>query len=182
MAKKEKTTLQTRNKYRLWKVGLYGGTILAPTIPASIHTGVMWGEWTKVTGGISLPFGFVCLLITVGASIIAILNSDTILKKKDIALLSIGLIFIMVGLTNMFLAKLFEMLGWLWIEAGGGLLASFTSYKVEQKKIEPQLVYYNGLVEEYGLDKKSAKKIKAKQQAEEEARAKAEKEKESVKW
>lgn len=176
MAKKEKTTLQTRNFYKRWKYGLYAGTVAAPLIPATIHTSVMWNEWFAKTGGISLPFGFITLIMTVVASVIAILNSDTIIKKGTIALLCMGVIFCFVGITNLFLAKLFEMVGYLWIEAGSGLILSFTSYKIEQKVIEPRLAFYNQLVEDNALDKKSEKKKKAREFAEKEAREKAERE------
>ena len=173
MAKKEKTTLQTRNYYKRWKYGLYAATIGAPLIPATIHTSIMWNDWFNTTG-ISLPFGFVSLLMTVVASAIAILKSDTIIKKGTVALLLLGVLFVFIGITNLFLASLFQMLGFLWMEAGAGLIGSFTTYTIEDKVIEPKLEFYNQLVNDNGLDKKSAAKIAAKAKAEEEARAKAE--------
>lgn len=181
MAKKERTTLQQRNHYKHQKVGLYALTFASPFLVASVHTSICWNDWFNASGGISLPFGLVSLFLTVVASVIAILKSDTIVKKGTIALLLLGVLFIFIGITNLFLASLFQNMGFLWMEAGGGLIGSFVSYTAESKLVEPKYQMYKKLVEDNGLDKKSLKKQKAKEKAEREARERAQKEAEAMK-
>ena len=80
----------------------------------------------------------------------------------------------LIGITNLFLATLFATLGKMWIFVGTGLLGSGVFYTVEQKVVEPNLKFYNKLIEENCLDVKSkrqkAKEEQAKKDAEEDAK------------
>ncbi len=178
MKRKERTTLQTLNGYKAAKVGLYAGVFACPTVPAAITTAVKWNEWFG-TAHESLPLGFITMLLTVVASVFAILKSDTILKKGTISIFLIGILFAMIGLSSMFLASLLQDVGILWLEAGGGIVGSGICYLVEKKAIEPQLTLYQGLVNQNGLDKKSLERIKAREKAKREAEERARKEAES---
>jgi len=175
--KKEKTTLQQYKKYKRIDKSLKAGVIATPTMPLIIMTAVNWESWFG-KAGISLPIGFTALLgATVGA-IIAILRSDTIFKKKELVLLSLGLIFCVLGLVDMWLASLIHQLGVIMLSIGGSCVGSFVEFKVDEKLVQPRVAEYKELVETYALDPKSAakkaRKEKAKQEAEEKAKKEAE--------
>jgi FtsH-binding integral membrane protein len=178
MKKKERTTLQTLNGYKAAKVGLYAGVFACPTVPAAITTAVNWNEWFG-TAKESLPIGFITMLLTLVASIFAIIKSDTVLKKGTVAIFLIGILFAMIGLSSMFLANLLRDFGLLWLEAGAGIVGGGICYLVEKKGIEPQLTYYQGLVNQNGLDKKSLERLRAKEKARREAEERARREAES---
>ena len=173
MAKKKLKTIQERNKYRAIKAGMFAGVFASPLVPATVIIGVNWDEWFNKAGA-SLPFGFACLLLTVITAIVGILKSDIIFKKVDVALYSLAGFFLLIGITNLFLATLFATLGKMWIFVGTGLLGSGVFYTVEQKVVEPNLKFYNKLIEENCLDVKSkrqkAKEEQAKKDAEEDAK------------
>lgn len=177
--RKEKTTLQKLNAYKGARVGLYAGVFACPTVPAIVTTAINWNEWFG-TAKQSLPLGFVTMLLTLVASVFAIIKSDTVLKKGTVSLFLIGLLFAMIGLSSMFLASLLQDVGILWLEAGAGIIGSATCYLIEKKAVEPQITFYQELVNTNGLDKKSLEKIKAKEKAKREAEERAKKEAESV--
>lgn len=177
MAKKPKLkTIQMRDRWRAGKVGLYAGVVASPLVPSAVVLGINWDEWFN-EAGISLPFGFACLILAVVSAIVAILKSDVILKKVDIALYIIGGIFLLIGIADLFMASLFATMGKMWIIAGGGLLGSATFNIVEKKVVEPNLAFYNKLIEENCLDAKSkrkkAKEEQARKDAEEDAKRQA---------
>lgn len=163
-------TIQMRDRWRAGKWALNAGVFACPLIPASVILGINWDEWFN-KAGVSLPFGFASLLVTVVGTILAILNSDTVFKKGDIALFVIGALLALVGVTDLFLASLLTTMGYMWLIAGGGLVGSATCYKVEKKVIEPNLQMYQSLIEQNCLDAKSRRQAKREEQARKDAEA-----------
>ncbi len=157
-----------RNRWRAGKWALNAGVIASPLVPSAVVLGINWDEWFN-KAGISLPFGFACLILTVVSAIVVILNSNTILKKIDIALYIMGGVFLLIGITDLFLASLFTTMGKMWIIAGCGLLGSGTCNIVNKKVIEPNLQFYNKLIEDNCLDAKSKRKKKKEEQARKDA-------------
>ena len=158
MAKKPKSkTVSAYNKWRTAKVSLFVGAFACPVVPASIMTLVNWEEWFEKSS-FSLPFGFASLLVTVVLAVIGIMRSDTIFKKTDIALFFLGGLFMCIGITCLFLASLFEQIGYMWIATGAGILGSAVCVITEQKVVEPNIELYSGLVDEYTLSTRAKKK------------------------
>lgn len=173
MEKKPKsTTLTTYKKYKALKYGLFAGTFICPVIPATVLTAINWQEWFNKTS-VSLPFGFACLLVTVITAIVGVLKSDTVFKKADIALFYLAGIFVLIGLTCMFLASLFSQMGYLWLYTSSGLLGGGVCATVEKKVVEPLIGEYAELISEFALDKKSKRKQERMEKARKEAEAEA---------
>lgn len=161
-------TIKARNKYRAIKAGMITGIFASPLVPASVIIGVNWDEWFNKAGA-SLPMGFACLLLTVATAIVGILKSNVIFKKVDIALYSLAGFFLLIGITNLFLASLFVTMGKMWIFVGCGLIGSGGFYTVNQKVVEPNLKMYNDLIKENCLDAKSKRQAKREEQARKDA-------------
>lgn len=177
--KKERTTLSTYKMLKSSQVGLKTIVLAAPFIPATVITGINWNEWFE-TCGASLPLGFASLMVTVFIALLGVLKSDTVLKKKDIALYYLCTLLVFLGATNLFLASLFSSLGWMFVFTAAGVLASAVTNTVNNRVLTPSVEFYKGLVEENQLDKKSQKRAQKKQKAQEEARKRAEQEKENI--
>lgn len=158
MAEKKKS--KTVSSYRKWKtakVCLFAGAITCPIVPASIVTMINWEEWFQKSSH-SLPFGFAFLLLTVVFAVVGIINSGTIFKKADVALFFLGGLFMCIGITSLFLAKLFEQMGFMWLYTGGGIIGSGLCVVSENKFVEPNIELYSGLVDEFILSKKAKRK------------------------
>lgn len=169
MSKKPK--LKTVSQYRKWKAGkiaLMSGTIACPVGTASIVTLVNWEEWFNKSS-ISLPFGFASLLLTIILAILGVLKSGVVFKKADVALFCLAGFFMCVGCTCLFLASLFSQMGYMWLYVGGSLCGSGLCVLVEKKAVEPNVVFYRGLIDANHLDAKSKRRQKREEQARKDA-------------
>ena len=181
MAKKQKSkTLSTYRKFKATDIGLKVGVFVAPIIPAVVVTGVNWEKWWG-EANVSLPFGFACLLLTIASTVLGIMKSDTIIKKKDIGLFYLTFVFILIGVTCIFLASLFSQIGYMFLYTAAGLGTSAVEFVVDERIIQPRRDFYKKLVEDNALDPKSRRKLEKQRRAEEEAKqaeelAKSEKE------
>lgn len=173
--KKERTTLQEYKKYKRIDRGLKAGVVVTPTIPAFVITGINWQNWFG-KAGVALPLGLSAVLASTVIAIIAVLRSDTVFKKKDLILLTIGLVFAVLGIVNMFFASIAMQLAQINFSIALACVASFVEFKVDVKAIQPKVLEYQELVETYALDPKSAAKKERAEKAKAEAEAKAKKE------
>lgn len=165
MAKKFKSkTLSTYKKLKHGNRALKVGVIATPLLPASIITGINWNEWFAQSG-FSLPLGLGSLLVTTLLAILCLVKSDTVIKKKDTALIFLACLFLCLGVTNLFLASLFTQLGYMFIYTACGLAGSFGEYEVSKRIMDPKIEEYKKLVEENCLDTKSQKRKERKEQA-----------------
>jgi hypothetical protein len=173
MEKKPKSkTVSSYKKFKAIEYGLNAGAFICPLAPASIITAINWEEWFAKSST-SLPFGFACLLLTVIVAVVGVLKSDTVLKKADIALYFFGVILCLIGITSLFLASLFTQMGWLWIFTAMGVIGSGTCVTVKEKAVLPIINEYQGLISEFGLDKKSRRMAERSERARKEAEAEA---------
>lgn len=166
-----KKTLKTVKAYRKWKWGsraLRAGTFICPLTPATVLTAVKWEEWFGKSG-LSLPFGFACLIVAVVSAIVGIMNSDTVFKKADIALLCVAGWFMVVGCTCLFLATLLTQMGMMFIYVGCGLVGSGVTVLVDKKVFKPNIDFYAGLISENKLDRKSKRRAQREEQARKDA-------------
>lgn len=174
MAKKQK--LKTIKEYQKWNVikwSLYGAMFVTPLAPAATMTAINWEDWFAKSG-VSLPCGFVMLVISTLLSIIFIWKKDEITKKSVSAIFYLSLVFACFGCAFMFLAKLFEQVGHIFLATALGLVASGTSDQFNKSLVKPRVAEYKELIDTNGLD------TRAKKKAERKAQAKADAEKEAA--
>ena len=166
-------TVSTLRSLKAGKVGLFAGVLALPIAPATIITLINWEEWFIKTDK-TLPFGFASLLLTVIVAVVGILKSDTVFKKVDIALYFLAGVLMCVGITCMFLSSLLTQMGYMWLATGSGLLASGVCSTVEKKVIEPNIEFYEVLVNDNQLDKKAKRRQDRFARAQAEAKREAE--------
>lgn len=163
--------LKTVQSLRTWqkvKAGLVTGAFVCPVAPATVLASIKWSEWYAKTSS-SLPFGFAMLIVAVILAIIGVFKSEVVFKKADIALLCLAGWFLVIGLSFMFLANLIYEMGQMWLGVGFGLLASSGYVFAEKKFVEPNVAFYQKLIEENCLDSKSKKRAKREEQARKDA-------------
>ena len=179
MAKKAKSPTLVR--YKRWKLasfGLKAGAYAAPLLPATIMTIVNWDEWFA-QAGVSLPLGFVSLLISTLLSIIGMWKKDDLLNKKVSAVFYLAILFCCFGATFLFLAKLFSQVGFMFLATAGGLAVGGTADQLNKSLVNVRVEEYAKLIEDNVLDDKAKKKAQRKEQAKLDAE-KEEKERQAV--
>lgn len=170
MAEK-KPKLKTVQEYKKWntaKWGLYAGMWASPLVPAGIMTVINWDEWFAKSG-ISLPFGFASLLVTTILSIILIWKKDDIVNKAVSCVFYLAVLFIFFGATFLFLASLYQMVGYMFMATAGGLVASGTADQLNKSLVKPNVEFYQNLIKENKLDAKSKRQAKREEQARKDA-------------
>lgn len=184
MAKEKKpmTTLHKRNALRLGARSLKTLSYGAPVIPVSIMVGINWDEWFVKSGqGWSVSMGFIMLILSTLLTYLSIAKKKKLIEKFS-AFWNVALIVICWAISFLFLSSILRELGMMLLYIGFSLVGAAISDEVETRVIEPKLSFYQGLVSEYGLDKKEERrkaKLEAKRkQAEEEA--KIEKERQAI--
>lgn len=167
-----KPKLTTVDHYKRWntaKWSLYASMWALPLAPATAMTIINWDEWFAKSG-LSLPFGFATLLASTLLSIIGIWKKDEIVNKTVSVVYYLALVFTGFGVSFLFLASLYQMIGYMMLATAGGLLASGTVDQINKSLVKPNVAFYKKLIEENCLDEKS----KRKKQREEQARREAE--------
>lgn len=165
--KKKKTTLQ---KYKTWKWvhrGLYFSKFGAPAIPFGIVLGLNWNDWVgnQPAEGWSIGLGFGMLIVATISAVLAIVFKDEIVKSKVSGLLCAFLVFLVAGFSFKLLATIMNEFGNMFIYVSYGIAGSFALDQTDKTAIKPKVDFYKKLVEENGLDRKSAKRIDDTEQA-----------------
>lgn len=169
MANKPKyKTIQEYKKWNRAKWGLYAGMWASPLVPAGTMTIINWDEWFAKSG-VSLPFGFASLLVTTILSIVLIWKKDEIVNKAVSCIFYIAVLFVFFGATFLFLASLYQMVGYMFLATAGGLVASGVSDQVNKSLVKPNLEFYQKLIAENHLDAKSKRQLKREEQARKDA-------------
>lgn len=163
----KKQTPKTLVEYKKWntaKWALYGAMFAAPVAPATIMTIINWDEWFAQSG-VSLPLGFVSLLVSTLLSIIGIWKKDDLANKAVSAVYYLALVFVCFGATFLFLANLFSQVGYMFLATAGGLVASGTADQVNKSLVKPRVKEYKELIETNALDTRAKKKAERKERA-----------------
>lgn len=169
MAKKPKyKTIQEYKKWNGIKWGLYAGMWASPVAPATVITVINWDEWFAKSG-VSLPFGFASLLVTTILSIILIWKKDEVVNKAVSCVFYIAVLFVFFGATFLFLASLYQMVGFMFLATAGGLVASATADQFNKSLVKPNVAFYQNLIKENHLDAKSKRQLKREEQARKDA-------------
>lgn len=166
---KVKTTERHYKNWKKAKVGLYIAQWSMPFIPATVITAVNWNDWFA-NQGLSLPFGFVSLLVSVLLSILAIYKRDDDAEKKISPIYSVAMILAVWGSTFLLLANIMDQMGFMFLATAGGVVGSATASQVNKSKIQPRIDEYRKLLDENVLDKKAQAKEQREIQAKEEAK------------
>lgn len=163
-------TIKSYNNWNAAKWGLYAGMWSAPFIPATVMTIINWDEWFAQTG-VSLPLGFVSLLVSTLFSIILIWKKDDITNKAISAVYYLAIIFVFFGASLLFLANLFSQVGYMFLATAGGLMASGTADQINKSVVKPNVEYYKNVISKNYLDKKSKRLAAIEEQAQKDAEA-----------
>ncbi len=165
--KKQRTTLQKFRFWRNWQLGLLGAKFAMPFIPFGIILGIHWNEWVgdSPSAGWSLGIGFGMLIVATASSIIGIWKKDEIAKSKISGVLYVALVFLTIGFALKLLASMINEMGDMLLYVSIGIAGSATVDEVDKLAINPNVVFYQDLVNTNGLSKSAAKKMDDTEQA-----------------
>lgn len=178
-SKKQRTTLQERNRLRRIKYSMKTMSYSLPLVPVFTMVGINWNEWfITAQDGLRVASGFLFLVISTLFTYLSIAKKKKILEKAS-AFWNVSIIIICWGITLLFLSNILNDLGMMLLYIGFGIIASACLDEVETRSVESKYQFYQKLVTDNGLDakenKKKAKLDKAKKQAEREAKIEREK-------
>ncbi len=165
--KQPKTTLEKYRMWDRWHKTVWGSKFAMPLVPASIVLGLNWNEWVgnNTSKGWSIGVGFGMLIVACITSILAIMKRDEIIKKNISAVFIVAIVFLIVGFGFKLLASIANEFGDMFIYISFGVVAAAGVDQADKSLLMPKVEYYKGLVEENGLDKKSARRLEEEEQA-----------------
>ena len=166
MAKTKKIkskTVQKRNALRVTNVAMIGAKFAMPAVPATVLTIINWDEWFAQTNG-GLPIGFATLLISTIIAVIGIMKRDDLAKKNVSSIFPFALALIVAGAACLWLANVMHQAGIMFMYTGAAVFASAIDDQVQKSFVVPRLAEMNEDIKEGGLDKKSNKREKRRQQ------------------
>lgn len=166
---KVKTTEQHYKNWKRGKNALYVAQWVMPFVPATVITAINWEEWFA-NQGLSLPFGFVSLLVSVLVSILSIYKNDDDTDKKLSPIYSVAMMLACWGATFLLLANIMDQMGIMFLATAGGVIGSGTASQINKSVVKPRIDEYRKLLDENLLDKKAQAKDQREQQAKQEAK------------
>ncbi len=176
MAKERKkmSTLHKRNALRFGKYALKTTSYAAPVVPVGIEVGMNFDEWfIKNNQGIHVAFGFIMLIFSTVLTYLSIAKHKKLFEKYS-AFWQVALILICWAVAFLFLSSILNQLGMMLLYIGLSLIASATADEVDNHVIEEKLTFYQGLVSEYGLDKREVRRKEKKEEKIKQAKLEAE--------
>ena len=177
--KQPKTTLQKLNLWKGWQLGLTVSEFAMPLIPFGVILGLNWNDWVgdSASQGTTLGIGFGMLVVSVVLAIIGIWKKDEMVKSKLSGIFYVAIVLAIFGVSLKLIAAIINTFGDMLLYVCISVVGSGTIAQVNKTAITKEVVRYQALVKENGLDKKSAKELEDAEQAKkegEEARKKIE--------
>lgn len=175
--KKEKKpkskTLAKRNGLRAAKRSLNIGSYVAPVVPVAIETGINWDEWFNNSNGFHVGSGFIMLILSTLLTYLMVAKKKKLLEKFS-AFWSVFIILVCWATSLLLLSSILHQIGFMLLYISFAVIASAVMDEVNTRVVERNLVFYEELVKENGLDpkqtKKEAKIAEKRRLAEEEAK------------
>ncbi len=167
--KPKSKTLAKRNGLRAAKYSLKAGAFAAPVVPIVVETAINWDEWFNNSNGIHVGTGFIMMVISTLLTYLAVAKKKKLLEKFS-AFWSVAIILVCWAVALLFLSSILQELGFLLLYISFGVVASAIMDETEDRVVEANLTFYEGLVAENGLDRKQEKKEQKRKLAEREAK------------
>lgn len=178
--KKQRTTLQQRNRFRRLKYSMKMMSYSLPLVPVFTMIGINWNEWfITAQDGLRVASGFLFLVVSTLFTYLSIAKKKKLLEKAS-AFWNVSIIIICWGITLLFLSNILSDLGMMLLYIGFGIIASACLDETETRLVEDKYQFYQKLVTDNGLDTKENKKKAKLLKAQEQAKKEAEQEKERV--
>lgn len=168
--KQPKTTLQKLNYWKGWQLGLTVGEFAMPLIPFGVVLGLNWNDWVgdSASQGTTLGIGFGMLIVSIILAIIGIWKKDEMVKSKLSGIFYVAIVLAILGVSLKLIASIINTFGDMLLYVCISVVGSGTIAQVNKTAITKEVVRYQALVKENGLDKKSAKELEDEEQAKKE--------------
>ena len=172
--KKEKTTLEKLKYWKRWQLGLTVSEFAMPVIPFGVILGINWSDWVgeSASNGWTLAMGFGMLIVSVILAIVGIWKKDEVVNSKISGIFYIAIIMAILGFSFKLLASVFNTFGDMFLYVCTSVVASGAVAQVNKSYVKKEVLRYQELVKENGLDKKSEREIQDELQAKKEGEEK----------
>lgn len=168
--KTPKTTLQKLKYWKRWRLGLTVSEFAIPLIPFGVILGLNWSDWVgdSPSQGWSIGMGFGMLIVACISAIVGIWKKEEMVNSKVSGIFYVAIVLCLIGFSFKLLASVFSEFGDMFLYVSISVVGSGVTAQVNKSYVSAKVARYQKLVNDNGLDKKSAKEMADEEQAKKE--------------